>query len=164
MANPAPIVFAMALCLTTLVDANAADVTKTTSENNGLSCKIEIPRSAQPHHGRLDAKLILRNTSRDEVRICTLCMGWRSQSKGVFDIQLDPEHWKSDAPTLERSAKAVKAIGPGDSTAIPFEIFWQADADLQVTASYIAGAEFAQKLGVWHGAVKAQPVKLTPRK
>lgn len=164
MSKPAPIVLALALCITALVDAKAADVTKTISEQNGLSCKIEIAESARPHNGQLDAKLILRNTSGNPVRVCTLCMGWRSVWKGSFDVRLDPEHWISDTPSLELSAKEVATIRPGDSTAIPFEIFWQNDTNLQVTASYTVGREFAQKLGVWHGIVKAEPVTLTPRK
>ena len=145
-----------------LADNVARSVAETTSGTNGLSCKIEIPKSTRPHDGRLDAKLILRNTSKDTVRVCTLCQAWRAESNGAFNVRLDPEHWKSDAPTLESSAKAVEAISPGDSTAIPFEIFWQGDANMLVTASYTVEREFAQKLSVWHGTVKA--VKLIPRK
>lgn len=154
----------MIFSITALGGTNVVEVIKRPSEQNGLSCKIVFSESSLPHNGRLDAKLVLTNASKKPIRICTLCMGWRSTWKGSFDIRFDPERWKSDSPSLEQSAEEVVTIQPRDSVNIPFEIFLEDGSELHVTASYAVQPEFAQKLDIWHGTVQAESVTVIPKK
>lgn len=123
-----------------------------------LRAGITVPQPPHRHDSRLDAQLVLTNTSKVPIRVCTLCQGWRSTEKGRFDIRLDPENWKSDAPGPEQSAKQVAEIEPGGSVSIPFEIFLQGREPLRVTASYSVGVQFAHKLKIWSGTVVAGPI------
>lgn len=133
------------------------------SKQNGLSCKIEIPESARIQNDELDAEFVLKNTSKQPIRVDTLCMGWRGtdQQQRLFTIELDPEHWKSAQPMLGQK-KDLVTLQPGESVSIPFKIFLQGSNPVRVIASYVISKKFADKYNLWEGEISAQPLIITP--
>lgn len=125
-----------------------------------LTCSISVPSLKPKADGTLPAELIVKNNGPTAIRVCTLCMGWRSTSKGKFEVMLTPDSWKSDAPTREMSAQSIKTIEPGETCRIPFAIFTDKESQLHVKASYAVGKEFAEALHIWSGYIEAEPVDL----
>ena len=124
-----------------------------------LTCSISV-ESLKPKDGILPAELVVKNSGPTAIRICTLCMGWRSGSKGSWDVTLTPVSWKSDSPTLEMSAKSIVTIQPGGIARIPFYIFTDNKQQVHVTASYGVSEKFAEALHVWSGNIEAKPVDI----
>ena len=159
--KPSSIILVLSFSLAVFGCTNPVSFSSPPGQQSGLSCSIAIPKSSTPKNGQLEAKLVLTNTAQVPIRVCTLCMGWRSTATGLFHIQLDPANWKSAHPTLEQSAKEISTIQPGNSISIPFVILLTQDARLRVTAGYGVGEDFAHKLNVWSGYVTAEPVIVT---
>jgi RNA polymerase sigma factor (sigma-70 family) len=130
-----------------------------------LSARIAVITKMPVAGTRLEAELILTNESAKPIRLCTLCGGMRSGSSdgAWYEEQMMPDFFKSDAPPLAMSAKHVVTLQPGKSVALPFSLFLIPNAKGQVTikASYSIGKEFAQKLDLWSGEVKAEPLTLS---
>ena len=128
-----------------------------------LTCSISV-LSFKPKDQAVPAELAIKNSGPKAIRICTLCMGWKSNFKDSFDVLLTPDHWKSDAPILETSAKSIVTIQPGGTARIPFQIFTLNRQQMRVTAGYMVSPEFAAELHIWSGGIGATPVdiKLEP--
>ena len=124
-----------------------------------LTSSISVA-SFKPKDETLPAELVIKNSGPKAIRICTLCMGWRSGSQGSFNVNLDPVTWKSDAPTLEMSAKSIVTIQPGGTARIPFQIFTDKNQQMHVTASYSVDRKFAEALHVWSGYIEAKPIDI----
>ncbi len=104
--------------------------------------------------------MILTNKGSEAIRVCTFCMPWRSGSGGKYSVEMTPDSWKSDAPTLEQLAEHIEIIAPGASVSIPFQNERGAERTIELTGEYAVGEQLAKKLNVWHGVVEAKKFTL----
>ena len=128
--------------------------------DENVTCSISVTSFKPKPDERLPAELVINNNGPTAIRICTLCMGWRHTWKGGFYVNLTPDSWKTNTPTLEMSAQSIVTIQPGGIARIPFEIFTDKNQQIHVTASYSVERKFAEALHVWSGYIEAKPVDI----
>jgi len=120
----------------------------------GLSASFAVFPSTNPSAKLISAALILTNESNENIRVCTLCMVWKSGSNGKLDVSVTPNSWKSDSPTEDQLAQHVETLYPGTSAIIPFMM--ETGPTIELTGNYVSGEEVARKRGFWGGSVTAK--------
>jgi RNA polymerase sigma-70 factor (ECF subfamily) len=131
----------------------------------GLSAHIEVKTLTRGAATEIKAALVLTNTTRRPVRLCTLVGGDRSSSDAWHEENMRPDSWKSDSPSPEQSARHVVTLPPGKSISLPFAARFpdRGQKAFTIRAAYEVGEDFARRLDTWVGRVEAPPVRVTVR-
>jgi hypothetical protein len=135
-----------------------------------LTCKIEIADDVSIVDGRIPVTLVITNVSDYNIMLSTMCGGGSGRWTGNFEINMKPDFWVSDQPRPDQIQAKIILMQPHDSFRMPMDVPWDLewlddDGSLTVGASYSVGKKYGELYRVWHGYIKAEPVKISnPKK
>src|SRR6202453_5189122 len=122
-------------------------------EENGLACKLIIPKPYRVRVNGMEIQFVLKNISQAPIRVCTVQAGFGEVAKDWADTVIDPEFHGGAVPANIDDAVDFVSIPPGASLILSSDCPFALESPFRVTASYGLSPVFAKLHHTWQGLI-----------